>query len=207
MSAYPIFASSRSAGHRSRHRCGAFIALFLLPLIVSSAFAADETRAVSLNAIAIGGLSRADLGIGMLEGRVALSPHLVVTATPTVLSVEGGDTEFQFRAAATLLLQWGPVRFDDRNLWVFSDAGTTRYRNRLRLTAPVEVSGRALRFQLLDEVFYEKGGRGWFRNMVGVGVGLDANRSFSADAYWMLMEEDRRTRSSMFLLMLTVHVL
>jgi hypothetical protein len=143
----------------------------------------------------------------MLEGRVAVSPHLIVTAAPTVLSVEGGDTEYQFRAAATLLLRLGSVRFDDRNLWVFSDAGTTRYRNRLRLTAPVEVSGRALRFQLLDEVFYEKGGRGWFRNMVGVGVGLDANRSFSADAYWMLMDEDQRTQSSMFLLMLTVHVL
>jgi hypothetical protein len=202
-----MFAGSRSVGHCSRRRCAAFVTLLLLPLIASSAFAADEPRAVSLNAIAIGALSRTDLGIGMLEGRVEVSPHLIVTAAPTVLSVEGGDTEYQFRAAATLLLRLGSVRFDDRNLWVFSDAGTTRYRNRLRLTAPVEVSGRALRFQLLDEVFYEKGGRGWFRNMVGVGVGLDANRSFSADAYWMLMDEDQRTQSSMFLLMLTVHVL
>src|SRR5262249_45359277 len=157
---------------------------------------ADEPRQVALNAIAIGGLSSTDFGIGMLEARTALSPHLVVTAAPTIRSVGGARTEHQFRVAATLLLQLGPVRLDDRNLWVFSDAGTTRYRNRLRLTAPVQARGYALRFQLLDESFYEQGGRGWFRNMAGAGVGLDVSRSFSVDAYWMLVDDDDRPRTS-----------
>jgi hypothetical protein len=203
----PVFAAGRPAGRSPRSWRTTFITVFLLPLVASLAFAEDERRSVQLNAIAIGAWSRSDLGIGMLEARAALSPHLLVTAAPTVLSVAGADTEYQFRAAATLLLQLGRVRLDDRNLWVFSDAGTTRYRNRLRLTAPVELSGRALRFQLLDEVFYEQGGRGWFRNLVGVGVGLDVRRSLSADAYWMLLDDDHRPQASMFLLMLTVHVL
>jgi hypothetical protein len=70
----------------------------------------------------------------------------------------------------------------------------------------VEVGGRALRFQLLDEAFYEEGGRGWFRNMFGAGVGLDVSRSLSADAYWMLIDEDHRRQTSMLLVMLTMRV-
>lgn len=144
---------------------------------------ADEPPQFGLNAIAIGASSRRDLGIGMIEGRAVLSRHLLVTAAPTILTVEGADTENQFRAAVTLLAQLGSLQLDDRNLYVFSDAGTTPYRNRLRLTAPVELSGRSLRFQLVDEAFYEQGGRGWFRNMMGAGVGIDVSRSFSVDAY------------------------
>jgi len=78
-----------------------------------------------------------------------------------------------------------------------------RYRNRLRLTVRTEVSGRSLRFQLLDEVFYEEGGRGWFRKVLGAGVGLDVSRSVSVEAYWMLLDEEHRTQTSMLLLMLT----
>ena len=182
------------------------IAALLLPLIAGVAVAADEPQAIGLNAIAIGALSRTDLGLGMLEARALLSPHLLITAAPTVLAVEGGDTEYQFRTAATLILQRRSFRLEDRNLWVFSDAGTTRYRNRLRLTVPVGVGARTLRLQLLDEVFYEEGGRGWFRNMLGAGVGIDAGRSFSADAYFMLQDDDHRPQASMVLLMLTAHI-
>lgn len=45
-----------------------------------------------------------------------------------------------------------------------------------------------LALQLDDEVFYERGGRGWFRNTIGAGIGDDVNRSFSVDAYRMLQE-------------------
>ncbi len=195
--------NSRRAGRALRIAC---IAALLLPIVAPLAVGANELPPVSLNAMVIGAESRTDLGIGMLEARVALSPHLLVTAAPTILVAQNAETEHQLRTAATLLLQLGPVRLDDRNLWVFSDAGTTRYRNRLRLTAPVAVSGRELRMQLLDEVFYEQGGRGWFRNMAGVGIGLDVGRSFSVDAYWMLLDDDHRTQASMFLVMLTVPV-
>ena len=113
-------------------------------------------------------------------------------------------TEHQLRTSATLRLHLGPVRLDDRNMWVFSDAGTTRYRNRVRLTAPMNLGGLDLRLQLLDEMFYDEGGRGWFRNMAGAGVGVDVARSVSIDTYWMLMKEDGRPQTSMFLLMLTM---
>jgi hypothetical protein len=176
------------------------------PIVAKQVDAADERHAIGLNAIAIGALSRTDLGLGMLEARFALSPHLLITAAPTILAVDGGDTEYQFRAAATLILQPGRVRLEDRNLWVFSDAGTTRYRNRFRITVPVEASDNVLRLQILDEVFYEQGGRGWFRNMLGGGVGVDVGRSFSADAYWMLQDEDHRPQASMVILMLTAHL-
>jgi len=142
----------------------------------------------------------------MLEGRAAWSPHLLVTVAPTIVSAGGAETEHQLRTAATLLLNVGPVRFDDRNLWVFSDAGTTRYRNRLRLTVPVEASGRSLRFQLLDEMFYEERGRGWFRNMMGTGLGVDVGRSFSVDAYWTLVDEDHRTQTSLIFVVLTARM-
>jgi hypothetical protein len=96
---------------------------------------------------------------------------------------------------------------DDRNLWVFSDSGTTRYRNRLRLTLPLELRpSTTLRLQLYDEVYYQQGGRGWFRNVVAAGVGLDVNRAISIDAYAMLLDDDRRPQASMFLLLLTVHL-
>lgn len=184
------------------------VALVAALLLAAGAdVAASEPPRVAINAIAIGALSRTDLGIGMVEARLVLSPHLHLTAAPTALYAEGGRTEGQLRAGATLFLQLGPVRLDDRNSWVFSDAGTTRYRNRLRLTAPVEVRGKSLRLQLLDEVFYEEGGRGWFRNMVGAGVGIDVGRALSADAYWLLQDEDHRPQNSLFLLMLTAHVL
>jgi hypothetical protein len=189
-----------------RSRRIACIATLLLAMAATLPVGAHEPPRISLNAMVIGAESRTDLGIGMLEARAALSPHLLVTAAPTILVAQNAETEHQLRTAATLLLQLGPVRLDDRNLWVFSDAGTTRYRNRLRLTAPVAVYGRELRLQLLDEVFYEQRGRGWFRNIAGAGIGFDVGRSFSVDAYWMLLDDEHRTQASMFLVMLTVPV-
>jgi hypothetical protein len=189
-----------------RSRRIACIATLLLTMAATLPVGANEPLRISLNAMVIGAESRTDLGIGMLEARTALSPHVLVTAAPTILVAQNAETEHQLRTAATLLLQLGPVRLDDRNLWVFSDAGTMRYRNRLRLTAPMAVNGRELRLQLLDEMFYEQGGRGWFRNMAGAGIGIDVGRSFSVDAYWMLLDDDHRTQASMFLVMLTVPV-
>ncbi len=156
--------------------------------------------------MAAGALSRTDLGLGMLEGRAVLSPNLHVTAAPTVLLVEGGSEEYQLRTAAILRLRLGPIQFDDRNLWVFSDAGTTRYRNRLRLTAPVRLGERVLRFQLYDEMYYQQGGPGWFRNIVAGGVGIDFNRSLSTDAYWLVLDDDNRRQTSMFLMLLTMRI-
>jgi hypothetical protein len=184
----------------------ALSAVAVLAIATDHALAAEGPPSVAVNAIALGGLSRTNFGMGMLEARVTLSPHLQLTAAPAVVSIEDGGTELQFRAGATLLLQAGPFRLDDRNMWAFSDAGTTRYRNRLRLTAPLQIGGRVLRVQLLDEVFYEEGGRGWFRNMVGAGVGVDVGRSFSADTYWLLQDDDHRPQASLFLLMLTAHL-
>lgn len=168
--------------------------------------AANDEGQFSLNAIAIGAVSRTDLALGMIETRVTLSSHLQLSATPTLVAIEGGNTESQLRAALTLLTQVGSVRIDDRNMWVFSDAGTTRYRNRLRFTIPVEVDERVVRFQLVDEAFYEIAGRGWFRNMFGAGVGLDMRRAMSIDAYWMLQDDDRRDPASLFYVVLTAHL-
>jgi hypothetical protein len=175
--------------------------------VTNVAIGVEPAPRISLNAVAIGALSRSDLAIGMLEARARLSPHLLLTAAPTIVSVEGAETEYQLRAGATVLFQLGPARFDDRNLLVFSDTGPARYRNRLRLTVPMEMGGRTLRLQLYDEVFYEQGSRGWFRNLVAAGVGSDLTRSWSADAYWMLLDDDHRTRASMLLVTLTMRVL
>ncbi len=187
-------------------RGGAVIASMLAAVFPLVAAGADETRRLSINAVAIGALSRTDLGIGMLDARAVISPHLVVSVAPTIFSVGGAQTERQLRASATLLFDVGSVTFDDRNLWVFSDAGTTRYRNRLRLTAPAVVEGRSLRLQVLDELFYEERGRGWFRNMTGVGVGVDVARSVSVDAYWTLVKEDHRTQTSLLYIVLTAPI-
>lgn len=168
--------------------------------------AADAPARVGLNAIAIGVSSPTDLALGMIETRVSVSPHLQLSATPTLVAIEGGNTEYQLRTALTLLAQAGSVRIDDRNMWVFSDAGTTRYRNRLRFTIPVEVSQRVVRFQLVDEAFYEMDGRGWFRNLLGAGIGLDVQRAVSIDAFWMLQNDDRREPASLFYVMLTAHL-
>jgi hypothetical protein len=167
---------------------------------------AAESPEFSLNAMSIGALGDTDLALGMLEARVAVTSYLQLTATPTLVAIEGADTEHQLRTAATFLLDLGTIRVDDRNLWVFSDSGTTRYRNRLRLTRPTKINGQVIRLQLLDEQFYEKGGRGWFRNMFGAGFGVDAGRAVSVDAYWMLQDDDGREPSSLLLVMLTAHL-
>lgn len=193
----------------SEHRCCWHVALFagaLLSLMTTTAIGANEPGPISVNAVAIGVQSRTDVAIGMLEARTVLSPHLFLTAAPTILSAEGAETERQLRLAATLVFPLGPLRLDDRNLWVFSDAGTARYRNRLRLTVPVEVRERVVRFQLVDEAFYEQGGRGWFRNMMGAGVGVDVTRSVSVDAYGMLLDEDHRTQTSIFFVVLSARL-
>ncbi len=180
--------------------------MIALLLVAAASVNADEPPRLSFAALALGAQGRTDLGIGMIEARVTLSPHLQLTAAPTVLAPEGAETEQQLRVGATLLWQPGSIRIDDRNNWTFSDAGTTRYRNRLRLTVPVDIGGQSVRLQLLDEVFYEEGGRGWFRNLAGVGIGLDVDRSFSVDAYWYLQDDDRRPRASLFIVMLTVPI-
>lgn len=172
----------------------------------NSALAA-ELPEFSLNAITLGVLGDTDLALGILEARATMTSYLQLTAAPTIVAIEGANTEHQFRTAATLLLDLGTVHIDDRNLWVFSDSGTTRYRNRLRLTRPTTINGQVIRLQLLDEQFYEKGGRGWFRNMFGAGVGIDAGRAISVDAYWMMQDDDGRQPSSLLLLMLTAHLL
>lgn len=175
-------------------------------LVTSTSRGAEASPKFSLNAMTIGARGSTDLGLGMLEARAMLSPHFHLTVTPTVVLFEGGETEHQLRAAATLLVNAGPVVVDDRNLWVFSDAGTTRYRNRLRLTHPISLSRQVLRLQVLNEAFYEKGDRGWFRNMYGAGVGVDVRRSISIDAYWLQQDDHGKEPSSLVLLMLTAHL-
>ena len=190
------------------HGIGQFLALLAtLASVPSVSDAADAPAFVGLNAIAIGASSRADLAIGMIEARATLSPHVAITVAPTILAIEGGDTEHQLRAGFTLSAPLGRLHLDDRNMWVFSDAGTTRFRNRLRLTAPVELGAHTLRFQLLDEIFYEEGGRGWFRNMYGVGVGLDVSRSVSVDAYFTQQEDRHREPASLFFIVLVARVI
>lgn len=177
-----------------------------LALLAWEGALAENSPTFSLNAISLGVRGPTDLGLGILEARATISPHLQFTAAPTVVAIEGGRTEHQFRTAATLLLDVGTIRLDDRNLWVFSDSGTTRYRNRMRLTQHTKINGHVLRLQLLDEQFYEEGGRGWFRNMYGVGAGVDVGRSISVDAYWMRQDDDGRRPASLWLLMLTAHL-
>jgi hypothetical protein len=184
---------------------GAAVALASTPSI--SLAADDASVKLGLSAIAIGASSRTDLAIGMLEARATFSPHVAVTVAPTVLTISGGDTEHQIRAGITLATPVGPLLLDDRNLWVFSDAGTTRYRNRVRLTAPVELSEKTLRFQILDEISYEQGGRGWFRNMYGVGLGLDVNRSFSIDAYFTRQDDQQRAPASLFFVVFVARII
>jgi hypothetical protein len=168
---------------------------------------AAESPELALNAMTLGVAGDTDLALGILEARATVSSHLQLTAAPTIVAIEGASTEHQFRTAATLLLDLGTIRLDDRNLWVFSDAGTTRYRNRLRLTRPTKLGGQVIRLQLLDEQFYEKGGRGWFRNLLGAGFGVDAGRAVSIDAYWMLQDDEGKQPSSLLIVMLTVHLL
>lgn len=187
----------------ARIAAGVFVALLSASSDVSAAEAAPR---IAVNALAAGGLSRTDLGFGMLEARTLLSKNLLVGAGPAVVVLEGGEPEYQFRAQAALLLRTGPIQFDDRNLWVFSDAGTTRYRNRLRLTFPVSMGEQTLRFQLFDEAYYQQNGPGWFRNVIAGGVGIDVNRAFSADAYWMRYGNDNRPDYSMFLMLLTLRL-
>ena len=182
-------------------------ASLMLASLASGVRAEEGPADFGLNAIGIGVSSRTDLAIGMLEARVTLSPRLVLTAAPTVLTIENADSEYQLRVGAILSAPLGPLYFDDRNLWVFSDAGTTRYRNRFRLTAPVQMAGHSLRLQLLDEVSYEQGGRGWFRNMYGVGLGVDVARSVSVDAYLTRQDDRHRAPASMFFVVLVARLL
>lgn len=178
----------------------------VLLLLCSSVLAEEGPSRTSLYVVAAGALSRTDVALGMLEGRASLTKNLFVSAAPVVVTTEGNDAEYQFRAAATLLLDLGPLRFDDRNLWAFSDAGTTRYRNRLRLTAPINVSRSAVRLQLFNEAYYQQGGVGWFRNVVGCGVGFDVSRTATADAYWTTFDDDHRSQTSMFVVTFTMRV-
>ena len=187
-------------------RSGAALIALLLPFSGSPVLAADESVKTSLYLVAAGALSQVDLGLGMLEARTSLSENWLVTAAPAVVVAEGNDEEYQFRAAATLLMDVGPIRLDDRNLWVFSDAGPARYRNRLRLTAPMSVAQGVLRVQLFNEAYHQQGGPGWFRNVVGSGVGLDVNHTVSADAYWMILDDDHRSHTSMFVMTLTIRI-
>jgi hypothetical protein len=190
------------------HGIRQFLALLTtLAFVPSVSSAADALAHVELNAIAIGASSRADLAIGMIEARATLSPHVAITVAPTILAIEGGDTEHQLRTGFTLSAPLGRLHLDDRNMWVFSDAGTTRFRNRLRLTAPVELGARALRLQLLDEIFYEEGGRGWFRNIYGVGLGVDVSRSVSVDAYFTRQDDRQREPASLFFIVLVARVI
>ena len=177
-----------------------------LVLAASVVCAADDPSAFALNAVVIGGASRTDFAIGILEARAAVLPVLTVSAAPTIVAVEGGDTERQLRAALTVHLPLGVMRLDNRNMWVWNDTGRTRYRNRVRLTAPAEVGGHALRPQLIGEVFYERGGPGWYRRLYGVGVGWDVSSSLTADAYWTVQDDDGRDRASLFFLVLSARL-
>jgi hypothetical protein len=194
-----------SSGPVCRRRAAEVHVLGTVLLLSCSSVFAEQGRPAntSLYVMAAGALSRTDLVLGTLEGRASLTRNLFVSAAPVIVTAEGGDHEYQFRAAATLLLDLGPLRLDDRNLWVFSDSGTARYRNRLRLTAPISST---LRLQLFDEACYQRGGPGWFRNAMGTGVGFDVSRKTTADVYWMIFDDRHRSQTSMFVVSLTIRV-
>lgn len=60
-------------------RGGAVIASMLVSVFPPMAAGADETRRLTINAVAIGVLGRSDLGIGMLDARAVISPHLMAS--------------------------------------------------------------------------------------------------------------------------------
>jgi hypothetical protein len=191
---------------RPAERWVAALLVWLLSGAATPVLAADESGNASIYAVAAGVLSDRDVGLGLLESSLPLTRNIAVTAAPTVIVPQGGDTEYQLRTGVTLLLDLGPFRLDDRNLWVFSDAVTTRYRNRLRLTAPVSVGRDMLRLQLFNEAFYERGGAGWFRNVIGADVGFDLNQRVAADAYLLSFHEDGRERFEVFVLSIALRI-
>jgi hypothetical protein len=162
-----------------------------MTLVATAARVAEHP--ISAYAIGIGVSGPADTGIGMLEIRGSLTPNLYLSFAPTLLHTEGSATVRQLRTGGTLHFNAGPLLIEDRNMWLFSDPGPTRYRNRLRLTIPVPAGHRTLRLYAYNEVTYEYGGRGWARNLLATGIGINPVPSLSVDLYAASQKDEGRS--------------
>lgn len=167
---------------------------------------AEDQSQWGLSVLGAGAFASRDLGLVNAEVKWNPRGNVALTAAPTWIFAEGAGTETQFRLGGTVSVALGPIRFDERNLLVWSDRDRFRYRNRLRMTYPVQVAGRPLRLQVYDEVFYRTGPDGWFRNVLAGGLGLDVSSRLSLDAYGLFLDDDHRASWTMALVTLSLRI-
>jgi hypothetical protein len=96
--------------------------------------------------------------------------------------------------ASTVRFKRGDFTLSDRNLVerrLRFPLDSTRYRNRLQIDHPVQISGFKFTAFVADEVFYDWSVNDWVRNRFAVGGGRVINKNLTFDLYYMRQNDGR----------------
>jgi len=107
------------------------------------------------------------------------------------------EHEMRLTLGATLQKPLGKFTLSDRNWfekrWREPQVDSWRYRNRIRLEHPFQISKTKFNWFISDEVFYDWGVRDWVRNRAAVGASHAFNKQCTLELYY-LRQNDGRSR-------------
>jgi hypothetical protein len=105
------------------------------------------------------------------------------------------EREIRLTLGATLQKPIGKFTLSDRNWferrWREPQVDAWRYRNRLRLEHPFQISKTKFTWFISDEVFYDWSLNDWVRNRAAIGANHAFNKHFTLELYYMRQNDGR----------------
>ena len=105
------------------------------------------------------------------------------------------EREIRLTLGATLQKTFNKYTLSDRNWferrWREPQVDAWRYRNRLRLEHPFQISKTKFNWFVSDEVFYDWSLNDWVRNRAAIGANHAFNKHFTLELYYMRQNDGR----------------
>lgn len=124
------------------------------------------------------------VGFALVDARIPVTSRITAAAGLAQLDPAGPREEQQVRLSLTAAFPAEKYSFEDRLLWVRSDANVTQWRNRWRASVPLSED---VRWVMFDELYYSEPRR-FYRNVVAAGVNLSVASRVTSEVLYLRID-------------------